>query len=73
VAFYTQPVFTHNMCVNHCRLKIDALVESRNMHNFVIPVKLVLDPDRGTGIQSFYECIKIYMTEKFLYIFYIIL
>jgi len=23
------------------------------MHNFVIPVKLVLDPDRGTGIQFF--------------------
>jgi len=22
------------------------------MHNFVIPVKLVLDPDRGTGVQS---------------------
>ena len=23
------------------------------MHNFVIPVKLVLDSDRGTGIQFF--------------------
>jgi len=31
---------------------IDELVKSRNIHNFVIPVKLVLDSDRGTGIQS---------------------
>ena len=23
------------------------------MHNLVVPVKLVLDSDRGTGIQSF--------------------
>ena len=31
----------------------DRPVKSRNIHNVVIPVKLVLDPDRGTGIQFF--------------------
>ena len=34
-------------------LNIDGFVKSRKIYNFVIPVKLVLDPDRGTGIQSF--------------------
>jgi len=34
-------------------IMFDGPVKSRNMHNFVIPVKLVLDPDRGTGIQCF--------------------
>jgi len=39
----------------------DGFVKSRNIHNFVIPVKLVLDPDRGTGIQCFQIVIRFWI------------